>query len=187
MKIYTPTQLAALRQPTVPIVQLVHMDLANPLYLNPSSWSIPWSGHLWLGTGALGAIEEVTAAPGEVKGLRFSMSGIAREKVAEVLSEPVARRAVTVYTAVLDHECKVAICEVEWAGYLEPQSIQHSGDQRVVSVTAEHWGIDLLRPRGVRCTHAEQQRLHPGDMGLEFQAEQATKSVIWPARQFFFK
>ena len=190
MKYLTPEQLDALTQDPAPMVQFVRMETSPPLYLNTSGWTIPHDGHDWYGTAGLGEIEEISDSPGEIKGLRFSLSGLPEDRLALVLTEDVQRKPVTVYTAILKatpEGLTVSIFDVEWAGYLDTLSIEESGGSRVISVTAEHVGIDLLRARAVRYSDAEQQRLHPGDPGLEYLIDGAEKTIVWPAKEFNYK
>lgn len=181
----TPT-INLLNSGRVGLAQLVRMDLTQTLRMNTSSWNLEWDGFEWMGVGNLGRVEEVETAPGEIKGLRLTLSGVLPETLSLALAEPIQGRPCELLTAIFDTESfQVVDVQTEWAGLLDTMPIREAGSTAEVAVTAEHIGVELLRPRVVLYSDQEQQRLYPGDRGLEYVIDQADKSIVWPAASFF--
>lgn len=177
---------AVLDGPTAPVVMLVEMLLTSPLRLNTSNVTINWNGYDWLGTGSLGSIEEVDDAPSEQKGMRFTVSGVPTSLLSVALQEAVRNKACTLYLAVLD-PASAAVLDVlqAWAGTLDTMPITQSGETCTINVVAEHAGATFSRPKPVRYTDADQQKLYPGDTSLRFVTSQANHQDVWPAAAFF--
>lgn len=72
-----------------------------------------------------------------------------------------------------------------WAGTMDTLTIDGRDDSMVVTISAEHPLATWDRPRPVRYTHAQQQLMHPGDLGLEYVASLAEKQIVWPGKAFF--
>jgi hypothetical protein len=178
--------LAALLQPTVPLAMLIDMDLSEPFRLNTTAWNLEWGGETYVGAGAVGRIEEMESAPGEIKGLRFTINGVPSELLALALAEPVQGKAVTVSTAIFSNSSYLVLDVVpEWLGRLDTMTINEEGDKATIIVTAEHVGIDLLRSNALRYSHADQMRLYPGDRSFEYVSDQSDKPIVWPSREFY--
>lgn len=180
--------LSAIAQPSVALVQLVKMDLSAPVYLNSSSWNLTWAGNTYTGTGTLGSVRQIEDSPGEVKGVRFTLSGIPVDAIALALVEPVQGKPVTIYTAIFNPATyQIADAAVEWAGKLDVFNIAENGETCTLEVTAEHSGIDLLRPNVVRYSNSDQRRLFPSDRGFEYVVDQSDQAIVWPSREFYKK
>jgi hypothetical protein len=72
MKSLAAGTLTALAQPSVPIVQLVHMAFSSPVALNTSTMDLVYGGVTYKGAYGLGSIGAVKDSPGEIKGLQFT-------------------------------------------------------------------------------------------------------------------
>lgn len=188
MRILTPTASTALAQPVVALAQLVRMDLAGgTLYLNTSGWNLVWDGHTWAGVAGVGRIQPVEDQAAELKGLSFELSGVPSSMVSLVLSEPVQGRPVDIWTAIFDSNTTIVDAQLEWSGRLDTLAIAETNGSAVVTVSAEHLGIDLLRPCNARFADQDQQRAHPGDTFFEYLIDQADQTLVWPAAAFFKK
>lgn len=186
MRTLTPSAATALASGAVALVQLVEMLLTNPLRLNSSGWDLTWNGAAWQGSRGIGSIEPIEDSPGELRGLRFEMPGIALSDVALVLSEPVQGKTVNVWTAIVDAStAQILDASLEWSGRLDTLALAEDGERATVSATAEHIGLDLLRPSGVKFSHQDQQRRYPGDRFFEYLIDQADQQITWPSAQFF--
>jgi hypothetical protein len=181
--------LAALQRTPLPIAVLVEMDLASgQLYLNTASVDLTIGGTIYYGTKGLGKIDSVQDNPAEVKQLSFQLSGVPSTEIALVLTEPVQGKPVRVKVAIFSPDTyQIIETEMRWAGLLDVMAIEDSATTATIQVTAEHLGIDLIRPSGSLYSDAEQQRLHPGDPSLQFMADQVDVRVVWPAAAFFRK
>jgi len=168
------------------MAQFVEMQLeGGTIYVNTTGWDISWNGHTWLGTFGFGRINQIDDQPGELKGLSFELGGIESTKVSLVLTENVQGRPVIVYTAIFNGASQVVDAIVEWRGRLDTMAISESDGKASISVTAEHFGIDLLRGSSIRFSDQDQKRLHPGDNFFEYMVSQADKKLVWPAASFF--
>jgi hypothetical protein len=171
---------------TPPVVVFVEMLLSAPLRLNTSAVTINWNGSDWLGAGAQGAIEEIDDAPGEPKGMRFLLSGVPSAMLSMALSEPIRNKPCTLYLGVLDPTTHAILDVVQaWSGTLDQMPITQTGDTCTIAATAEHAGATFARPKPLRYTDADQQRLYPGDTSLRFVVSQANHQDTWPAAAFF--
>lgn len=173
---------------TPPIALLVEMDLTAPLYLNTSNIDLEIDGTTYYGTRGLGKIGPLSDTPAEVRGIQFELSGVSSDAIALALAAPVQGKAVRIKLAVL-HPADYTVLDARnrWAGLLDVMSISESGGMATIAVSAEHAGIDLARPASSLYSHAEQQRLHPGDLFLQFLADQVDRRVVWPSREYFKK
>ena len=174
----------ALQQPTVPLAVLVEMDLDSGfLYLNTSSLDLTTGGHTYTGTSGMGKIDTLADSPAEAKALSFELSGVPSSLVSLALTEPVQGRKVKISLGIFDPST-YALLQVHerWAGKLDVMTIVDGpGPTATLKVTAEHIGIDLLRPTNSLYSDAEQKRLHPGEPSLQYIADQVDMRVIWPA------
>jgi hypothetical protein len=187
MRTLSAPALAALQRNPLPIAVLVEMDLASgALNLNTSSLTLTLGGTTYLGTGGLGKIDTVQDTPAEVRALSFELSGVAPSSVALVLTEPVQGKAVRLKVAIFDPDTyQIIEAEMRWAGILDTLAIDDGKPAATIKVSAEHAGIDLIRPSGSLYSDAEQQRLHPGDPGMQFMADQVDIRIVWPSAAFY--
>lgn len=188
MRTLNAAAISAIAQQSVALAMLVKLDLTAPVYLNTSGWGLTWNSNLYTGTGLLGSIREIEDAPGEVKGIGMSLAGIDASAIALALTEPVQGKTVTIYTAIFDPATyQIADATVEWAGKLDVFNIIEDGETCTLELTAEHSGIDLLRPNTVRYSNSDQRRLFPSDRGFEYVVDQSDQAIVWPSREFFKK
>jgi len=188
MRDLLPETLEALASGYCGLAQLVHMELSAPLRVNTSAWNLTWNGGLYLGAGLVGAVSAINETAGELQGVEFTLSAVPVEMLSLALQEPMQGKLVTVYTAIFDAPTSTILeAALEWQGRLDVPRIEETGDTASISVSAEHIGIDLLRPSNLLYTHQDQQRLYLGDRGFEHVAATASKDIVWPARSFFQK
>lgn len=188
MRTLTTAAAAALSAASVPIALLVEMDLTSALNLNTSNLDLVVSGTTYYGTKGLGRISALQDTAAELRGLQFELSGVPSDLLSLALSEPVQGKAVRVKTAVYDPSTYAVLdVRLRWAGRLDVMAISDAEGASSVTVTAEHCGIDLVRPASSLYTDTEQQRLAPGDLFFQFLADQVEQRVVWPSREFFKK
>lgn len=182
MRILSAPTLAVLAGPLVPIALLVEMDLSSQVLLNSANVDLTLSGLTYLGTRGLGKVEAIKETPAEVAQLKFEMSGVPSAQLALALAEPVQGKDVRIKFAIFDPATyQVLDATLRWAGKLDVMVIADGPDTSTVAVTAEHAGIDLLRPVSSVYSNAEQQRLAPGDLFCQYVSDQAEQKIIWPA------
>ena len=182
MRTLSPAALAALQRSPLPIAILVEMDLAAPLYLNTSSLDLVVGTNTYLGTAGLGRIEAIQDSPSEVKPLRFELSGVPTTSVSLALAEPVQGKAARVKLAIFDPDTYAVLATyLRWSGLLDVMAIEDGPATATIKVSAEHAGIDLIRPTVSLYSDAEQRRLAANDPSLQYMADQQDMRVVWPA------
>lgn len=190
MRTLAPIASAALAMSPLPLALLVEMDLAQPLALCTAGVNLTLAGATYIGIGPLGKIDPMQDTAGDVRALSFTLSGVPSSMIALALTEPVQGKAVRVKLAIFD-AVTLAVLDVRlrWAGWLDVMTISDAaGDgagAATVSVTAENGGIDLIRPGSSLYSDAEQQRLYPGDVFLQYLADQIDQRIVWPAAAYF--
>lgn len=165
-------------------VQLVLMDLSAPLRLTTAGRDLPWAGEVWH-TAGIGSIDPIEDGSGELQGLSFTMPGVDQAQLALVLSEPVEGRDVRVWDALVNPDNgQVEEAVLAWFGTLNVPSIS-DGQDAVVTVTAEHYGMRAVRPKPRRYTAEQQQRMYPGDTSLSFDPATDAAALAWPKASYF--
>lgn len=138
-------------------------------------------GNVFTGVGNLGEISPVEESTRvSARGIELSLSGISSSHVTIALSENYRGRSVTVWLAFFDAAGALIADEVQvFAGIIDTMTLNDNGDSSVLTLTAESRLIDLERPRETRYTDEEQQRLFPGDLGLQYVAGLQKKTLNW--------
>jgi len=190
MRALAAPTVAALAQPAVPLVQLIHLAFpSGAIALNSSTWNLEWAGVTYLGAYGLGTVSAIEDGPGEVRGLQFRLSGVAAEQVALALdgADEWQGVAVTVRTAILNADYQVVDAPVDWTGYGDTMGISEDGGTAVVEATAESSAVDLLRGNPSTYSDADQRAIYPADRAFEYVVSQADQPVVWPAKSWFYK
>lgn len=188
MRTLSAPALAALQSAALPLAFLVEMDLTAQLLLNTTSLNLVIGGSTYLGTGGLGKIDPVSETASEIKQLKFELSGVPSDAVSLALEEPVQGKAIRIKLAIFDPVTyQVLDTQQRWAGLLDVMTIEDGRTQAVLGVTAEHAGIDLQRPYTSVFSDLEQQRLYPGDLAFQFNADQVDRKIVWPAASFYYQ
>ena len=165
-------------------VQLVQMDLTAPLRLVTAGRDMQWAGETWH-TAGVGVIDPIEDGTGELQGLSFTMPGVDQTQLALVLSEPVEGKPVRVWDALVNPDNgQIEEAVLAWFGTLNVPSIA-DGPEAVVTVTAEHYGVQAVRPKARRYTNEWQQRLYPGDTSLNFDPATDAAPLAWPKASYF--
>jgi hypothetical protein len=139
-------------------------------------------GETFQGVGHLGGISPVEESTRvTARGIELSLSGIDSSMVSIALAERYRGRRVTIWLAFFDEDFALIADPVQhFSGFLDTMSLQEDGGSTsTITITAESRLIDLERPRESRLTNEEQQRLYPGDLGLEYVAGLADKALPW--------
>lgn len=186
MRILPAAAAAALASPRAPVCLLIRMDLPDPVFVCTADLHIEHDGHTWIGVSLVGSIEEITDTVGDRVPLRFTLSGVPTDVLALALvsaNEARGKRC-RVYLHIYDPDTYLPLyTELFWSGTLDQMSINEGKDSGSVSVTAEHRGVTSARPKTLRYTNADQQRLYPGDLSLQFMVSQSTHQDVWPSKE----
>lgn len=60
-----------------------------------------------------------------------------------------------------------------------------SGQTSAITVSCKSRIASLSRPRSERYSDQEQQAQYPGDLGMQYASELASKTIIWPSSEWF--
>ena len=189
MRTLSPEALAALAAGTVIMALLVRVDLdGGPLCLNSSRLTLTVGGEDYVGAGHLGEVGPIPGQPGEMPRLQLAMSGVQPAHVSMVLTEPVRGRDVRISLALFPAAGGAPLdVQLLYLGQGDVLALSRGDGSATVTLATESGVRDLLRPCGLLYTHADQQRLHPGDMGLQYVSAQVEQRIVWPSREFFEK
>lgn len=192
MRTLDSATLAALAGKSVAVAQLIELDLDDPWFVNTSSWDLAWNGLTYLGASGVGSIDVVEDTAGDIKGLNFSLPALIDADLATALIGMPMGRMARLLTAIFDPvTCQILDAVLEWAGRLDVPQIAESSDSSggqpssAIQLSAEHIGIDLMRPSGLLYSNADQLRLYPGDRSFEYVVSQANAVIVWPAASYY--
>ena len=162
---------SALAQPVVGLAQLIRFGFSpTPVLLATSSRDLVYGGETYKGAAGLGSFGAVDDAPGEIKGLQFSISGVAAASIALALDEADEWQGVPIEirTCVLDPVTyQVLDAPLEWQGFGDTMSIAEDETGVTITATAESGAVDLLRGAPLTYSDADQQMLYPGDLAFQ--------------------
>lgn len=184
---YFPDTVAAqLRGQVVNVCMLAHFDFAtNPMRVWMGFGDLNAGGFTWKGIGELGGVSGLeTPIGGTAPTATFTMSGVSAPLVADALnsSDEVKGRDVTVYLQFLDGgllplDDPFAI----YAGIMDVMSYTMTGPStRTIKLTAETLFARRGTPLFGNLSDRDQQRLYPGDRGLDRIAQIPFKTATWP-------
>jgi hypothetical protein len=166
---------------------LVRMEFdGGTVYLTDAPHDVEWDGHTWQSLFGMGTVSDIVETDSEVHGLQFTLSGVPTSSIALALTEEIQGRPVSMMLATLSGTT-LSVDQNAWAGHLDVMSIGLEGNQATITVTAEHPLARWDQPNLLRFSHADQQRLHPGDMFFEYAERMADTTITWPAKEFFRK
>lgn len=188
MKTLSPGLQALISQNVIVMTWFVKMEFTADLFLCTAGIDIDWDGETWLGNFS-GNIDSVRDQGGEIQGLSFVLNGVDPSTISLVLQEEVRGKPVSVWLGLLDPETHAVVDtpDLIWSGFADQMSVSEDEDQATVTVTAEHMGVIMQRPRPFRYTAADQEREYPGDICLQFLNSIATHKDVWPAAAWFKK
>lgn len=166
----TPELVATLDLPHVPDFAMLKMEFdSQTLYLVSLDHDVDYDGQVWTRARGIGSIEPVTETADSIEGLRFTLSGVGDEAIAEAQQEKYQGRAVTVLWGFLNGP-NLYVDPNAWQGKLDVPVIEFGATTATISVTAEHRMADWQRPRKILFNHADQQQIDPTDtffLGIE--------------------
>jgi hypothetical protein len=170
-------------KPAIMPVFFVEAEFSGgPIQLWTGMGSASWDGKTWTGLGYLlnlGPLSDTRNI--EANGLSISLSGVPAELLSIATAEFIQGRACTVWLAVLDTQTYQIIPDPVRLNRARMDTISYArdGQTATITVTVENGLIDLSKPNVRRYTHEDQQRLFPGDLGLEFVAKLQGQEVAW--------
>lgn len=187
MRTVVASASAALQAQSLMIIWLVRLDLADSIFLSTSLSDVVWDGKTWMGAGMVGSIDAVDDSSGERKGLRFTLSSVPSEYLSLAIAGGFRGKRVRVYEAICADTGGVLDAPLVWSGSLNQPIVEEGGGSGQISISAEHRGATFARPKPLRYTDGDQQRLYPGDKSMQFVVSQSNHVDIWPSAAFFRK
>lgn len=154
---------------------------SGTLYFWTGIGNLSYGGNTFTGTGNLGDVSIVTeTADMRPTGATLKLSGVASSLISIMLGEHYQGRAATIRYAVFDANWAMVEALTVFAGRMDVMRLIDAGELVEVTLTVEHRMIAFDRPQEVYFyTHVDQQRLYSGDLGLEFVAPLADKTIYW--------
>ncbi len=167
----------------MPMVPLLYLGLATPQRYALCGIPLVWGGYTWAPLDiTIGALEDDYNERG---GLQFRLPAVTESQLAVALTEDVEGVAVRLYQALVDPAAgAVADAMLVWSGALDVPGWQ-DGAAAELLLTAEHRQDLALRPKPVRYTNDQQQRLYPGDTCLDVDPGTDAAPLVWPAASYF--
>lgn len=189
MRSLSATGLATIAGTALPPTILLLLMETNPVIrLNSTPVTVSYGGFDWLGAGNFGTVEPVNDVPGDESALRFTLSGVPADSIALALGDaPETKGArMTLSLALLDPATK-AITDVLqlFRGYVDQMPISYGPESASIGVICSHRGETFARPKPLRNTDGDQQKLYPGDTSRRFVVDQSQVQDVWPAASFF--
>jgi hypothetical protein len=171
-----------------PMVLLLQMATTPVLRLNSTAFTVPYGGVDYLGAGLFGSVQPITESSSDFSPLKFSLSGVPTDAISLALQDgsAVKHAATTLSVALLDTATKAIVDVVQlFSGQIDQMPITYGPQGATISVTATHRGDTFSRPKPLRNTDGDQQKLYPGDTSRRFVVSQSQKQDVWPAASFF--
>lgn len=171
MRSLTAEQLALIAAKNVKPVFFVQMDMDPVQRFCSALTSLEWNGYTWLGLGAIAKIDLVTeSADLEIQSMKLGLSGVPVDIIALVEAEPIQGKLCRVWCGLYgDDYALEGDPALEHKGRLDvPANRESEADEQGLIVcdltlTVENLFAYGLRPKILRRTDADHQRLHPGD------------------------
>lgn len=139
------------------------------------------SSQSWSGVGDVASIEEIKETiKNAANGVTMTLSGIDNALLASTLTEDYQGRDAKIWAAYMTSGLVIiADPVIIWAGQMDVMSaIDGEGTGRI-TLQCEPRDARLRRASESLLTDEEQQRLFPGDKGLEFVQELQGKQIVW--------
>lgn len=177
----------AIVQPVVNVIYLVRVDFdSGSATWNSGMKDLIFDGATYRAAGHLGAISQIQETQGiKAAGITITMSGIKPEILAMVKDHPFLDRKCYVYLAAVDENFTFdsSKCVMVFRGSLDSMN-GTVGNTASITMGVKSRLADWERPRRLRYTDADQQKLYPGDAGMEFIPQLSQKKLIWPRAAF---
>lgn len=174
---------------TVPkILYFVRLDFdAGSICYNSSLNTLVLGGKTYIGAGNLGSISGVSEAVGvKSSEVTVSLAGVNNALIVALQNEPFLNRPAFIHIAVLgaDDSYSATNTLLMFSGKMDSISGKQ-GEVGSFSVSIRSRLSDWERTRSIKYTDADQQKLYPGDKGMEYIPQISQKKIIWPTAAFF--
>lgn len=165
---------------------LVQLDFASEtMRLHQGTGTLVTGGQSWIGLGRLGSISGIESAiGGTAPKVTFALSGVDPTHTAKALDaqDEVRGRNATVYAAFFTDALQPLDAPYAvWAGTMDTIAIDMKGaTERVVTLDCETVFARRAFPPWGWLSDRHQQKIYPGDKGLEFVPKMVNATAEWP-------
>lgn len=146
-------------------------------------WDVVVSGNTYNTTGQILSVKPLSESSTSKEGAEITMSGLDAAIINIAAYESYRGRFVRLSKLYLDKDTNAQIGNpvTQFIGRMQSIAIAESNNDCAVTLTAEHYEIELTRPAPLRLNNADQQRLYPGDKGCDQVESMTEKNIVWPA------
>lgn len=177
----------AATSPVIRPLVMVRLDFdSGTIAWHSGFGTVTFDGVNYTGLGTLSSISQVVEQPGvQSSSITINISGIKPEIVALALTEPYINRKAYLHLTFLDEEDQPLVADpvLIFAGTID-QIEGQVGSEAVFRITIKSRLADWERTRKLRYTDSDQQKLYPGDKGMEFIPQLSERMLIWPRAKF---
>ena len=180
----TASVVSAVQEHVVRPIIFVSLEFDSGTVRLVSAWrNVTWNGDEYVGVGDMGSISSIEETSQlRASGISMQLTGIPNDYIDEALAEEYQGRTATVWEGFLDSADQIIPDPILFfKGGIDQMGGKLGEGTSIVTLTAENELLEWERPRASYYTNAEQQVLHPGDLGLEFVVEVTEKEIHWPA------
>lgn len=141
------------------------------------------SSQAWTGMGNIGSVESIIESTDRRRnGVNMKLSGIDNDLLTIMLAEEYQGKGAKIWLAYLDGNAAIIPDPVLlFAGFMDTMQGADGNDSGDIILACESREQTLERSSRSLLTSAEQERLFPGDIGLEFVNPLQTIQVTWGA------
>ena len=171
-----------------PMFLLLQMETNPVLRLNSTAVTVNYGGFDWLGAGRFGSVNQVSDVPGGETSLGLTLSGVPSDAISLALQDaPNTKGARVVLSVAILNPTTKAIADVVqlYVGQIDQMPITFGEKSSSIAVSVSHRGETFSRPKPLRNTDGDQQKLYPGDTSRRFVVTQSQTQDVWPAASYF--
>lgn len=158
----------------------VKMELSSGnLFLTSLDFDVVIAGNTYTGMRGLGAIGPIEESDNGATGITLTMAGVTEAHIAELLTENIQGKKITVQMGVLNTSTEPPLLAVDdnvWQGLLDTQN--YNEGQSTIVVTAENRLIEWDRPRLLRFSDQDLKRTRPNDNFFKYADTMANKEIV---------
>jgi hypothetical protein len=149
----------------------------GPLYLWSGQGNKTIDGNLYIGTGNLLSISDVSETSDvSAAGANLTLSGIPSDLLALALTTQYSGRICKIKFGVI---ASPIITTTLFIGYMDQMNIKDGAETAAITISVESKMIDLERPRINRYTSESQKSKFPNDLAFDFIPDLQDKPLSW--------
>lgn len=181
----TSAQTAAVVLPHRQIFPLIELYFTSgTLLLALGPWDYTSLSGTYIHTGPAAYIKPASESASSQEGLEVGMSGLDTGILQLATTENYRGKIGRILKAYIAVDSNAPIGQpIPWfVGRMKSMTITEDNTTANVAILLEHYEAELSKPAPLRYSDADQQRLHPGDLGCQYAASTANATVVWPSK-----